>query len=105
VGGDGCSRSTPTTPSPATPAIEHTCDDDPTRLRRLAVRFSHIVVPSDTLTTRVWDAGEDVYAFESEIGDGRIALKDGLVEVAASGHAVGDDAEHGVRRGSRQPHP
>jgi acyl dehydratase len=84
--------------------VEHTCDDDPTRLRRLAVRFSHIVVPTDTLTTRVWDGGEDVYAFESEIGDGRIALKDGLVEVA-SGHAVDDDAGHGVRRRSRQPHP
>ena len=36
-------------------AIEHACPDDPTRLRRLAVRFASIALPEQTITTRIWD--------------------------------------------------
>ncbi|EIV92878.1 MaoC/PaaZ C-terminal domain-containing protein [Frankia sp. QA3] len=67
--------------------IRHTCDDDPTRLRRLAVRFSRIVQPSQTLTTRLWAAGDAGgtagYAFESVVDGGAVALKNGFVEVSA----------------------
>src|SRR3954451_14196355 len=38
--------------------IETACPDDPTRLKRLAVRFSKICQPEETITTRIWDAGE-----------------------------------------------
>ena len=38
-------------------AIQHGCPDDPTRLKRLAVRFSKIALPKQTITTRIWDAG------------------------------------------------
>ena len=36
-------------------AIEHACPEDPTRLKRLAVRFAKIVQPEQTITTRIWD--------------------------------------------------
>ena len=39
-------------------AIEHACPDDPTRLRRLAVRFASIALPEQTITTRIWDGRE-----------------------------------------------
>ena len=38
-------------------AIEHACPDDPTRLKRLAVRFAAIALPEQTITTRIWDTG------------------------------------------------
>ncbi|WP_322766813.1 MaoC/PaaZ C-terminal domain-containing protein [Frankia sp. Cr1] len=67
--------------------IRHTCGDDPTRLKRLAVRFSRIVQPSEVLTTTVWDAGgrgdRQAYAFESAVDGGAAALRNGLVEVAS----------------------
>ena len=43
-------------------AIEHGCPDDPTRLRRLAVRFAKPITPGQTITTRLWDAGDGVLA-------------------------------------------
>lgn len=63
-------------------------DDDPTRLRRLAVRFSEFVLPGDELVTTVYDAGGDeerrlhLYAFEAH-SDGRRCITHGRAEVAA----------------------
>ena len=52
-------------------AIEHACPDDPTRLKRLAVRFASIALPEQTITTRIWDAGErdgrTGYAYETDL--------------------------------------
>jgi len=66
--------------------IRETCAEDSTRLERLAVRFSRIVLPSETITTNVWDAGtrygRRVYAFSTAVDDGSVVLKDGLIEVA-----------------------
>lgn len=68
--------------------IALTCADDPTRVRRLAVRFSRVVQPHQTLTSTVWDAGvrtgsgRHAYAFDAALDDGHVALKDGLIEVA-----------------------
>ena len=67
--------------------IANTCLDDPTRLKRLAVRFSKPVLPGQSITTRVWAAGDRdgraVYAFETEGPDGALVIKDGLAEVQA----------------------
>src|SRR5215472_6723708 len=49
--------------------IDKLCDGDPTRLKRLRVRFSRPVRPGQTITTNVWSEGEregrSVYAFET----------------------------------------
>ena len=37
--------------------IERTCDGDPTRLRRLAVRFASNVFPGNDVEVQVYDAG------------------------------------------------
>ncbi len=61
--------------------IEHACAEDPTRLRRLAVRFAKTIVPGQTITTRIWDAADGVLAYETEADNGAIVIKDGLAEV------------------------
>lgn len=62
------------------------CPDDPTRLKRLAVRFAKIVQPSERITTTMWDAGDHDgrrrIAFETTSDNGNVAIKDGLAEVA-----------------------
>ncbi len=66
--------------------IEHACPDDPTRLRRLAVRFASIALPEQTIATRIWDTGEAdgraTYAYETSSDAGAVVIKDGLAEVA-----------------------
>ncbi len=63
--------------------IQATCNDDPSRLKRLAGRFSAIVQPSEKVTTSVYDAGGGVFAFETVSDNGKTAIKDGLAEVAS----------------------
>lgn len=62
--------------------IEHACPDDPTRLKRLGVRFSRTVQPGQTITTRIWDADGGAYRYETESDEGVVVIKDGLAEVA-----------------------
>jgi acyl dehydratase len=62
--------------------IETVCPEDPSRLKRLAVRFSKIVQPGQTITTRIWETGEGTYAFETVSEDGKVVITDGLAEVA-----------------------
>lgn len=63
-------------------------EDDPARLRRLAVRFSEFVLPGEDLVTTVYDAGtatptgHRVYAFEAH-SNGRRCITHGRAEVAA----------------------
>jgi acyl dehydratase len=61
--------------------IQHACPDDPTRLSRLAVRFSKIVQPKQTITTRIWDRGDGALAYETTADNGEVVIKDGLAEV------------------------
>jgi acyl dehydratase len=67
-------------------AIQDLAAGDPTRLQRLAVRFSKPVLPGQTITTRFWEAGErdgrKVYAFETTNPDGEAVIKDGLAEIS-----------------------
>jgi acyl dehydratase len=68
-------------------AIQSFSPDDPTRLKRLAVRFSKVAFPEQTVTTRLWNAGEDdgrtAYAFETTSDSGDVVIKDGLAEIAS----------------------
>jgi acyl dehydratase len=63
-------------------AIQHACPDDPTRLKRLAVRFSKTVQPKQTITTRIWESGNGTLAYETTSDSGDVVIKDGLAEVA-----------------------
>jgi acyl dehydratase len=67
-------------------AIESFCPEDPTRLRRLAVRFAKMTFPEQTITTRFWNAGEGdgatAYAYETTADSGDVVIKDGLAEIA-----------------------
>lgn len=66
-------------------AIESFCPDDPTRLRRLAVRFASIALPEQTITTRYWEAGErdgrTCYAYETTSDADAVVIKDGWAEI------------------------
>jgi acyl dehydratase len=58
---------------------------DVSRLRRLAVRFSKMVLPGDDLQTRIWHAGSadgiTTYSFETARGDD-LVITDGLAEIS-----------------------
>ncbi len=65
--------------------IEQVCAGDAARLKRLAVRFSHPVLPGQEITTHIWAAsrrdGRAVYAFETLNPAGKAVIRDGLAEV------------------------
>jgi acyl dehydratase len=52
-------------------------------LRRLAVRFSRPVRPGESVTTRIWQIGPDVFAFETRNEEGEAVLRDGRAELRA----------------------
>jgi len=66
--------------------ITSVADGDPTRLRRLAVRFSRPVLPGQEITARIWKVDERdgvaTYGFETINPDGHVVVKDGLAGVA-----------------------
>ena len=61
-------------------ALEVAGVDDPTRVSRLAVRFSAPLFPGETVTTRVWQV-DGGYGFESVNAEGKPVVKDGRVEL------------------------
>lgn len=67
--------------------IEHATAGDPTRLKRLAVRFSKPGIPGDTMTASIWrDLDEpdgSRYRFESTNSEGQHLVRDGLAEFSA----------------------
>jgi len=66
-------------------ALKSFAPDDPTRLKRLAVRFASIALPEQTITTKIWEAGErdgrSAYAFETASEAG-LVIKDGWAEIS-----------------------
>jgi acyl dehydratase len=66
--------------------IETVCPEDPSRLRRLVVRFSAPALPKHTITTEIWKTsnadGAATYAFETVTDEGTFVIKDGLAEIA-----------------------
>lgn len=65
--------------------LTEVADSDVNRLRRLAVRFSKMVIPGDDLETRIFKKdttnGVTSYAFETARG-GDLVITDGLAEIA-----------------------
>ena len=64
--------------------VDRLCDGDPTRLKRLAVRFSRPVFPGDTITTKVWPNGDRaeparlaLMPMKPVIADGLAVIRDG----------------------------
>jgi acyl dehydratase len=61
--------------------VQEFCPDDPTRIKRFAVRFSKIVQPSEKIATALWDAGGGRVMFETTSDNGNVVIKDGLAEI------------------------
>jgi acyl dehydratase len=61
--------------------IETVAGGDPARLRRLAVRFSRPVLPGESITVRLYPAGDGAFGFEALNGEGRAVVKDGRAEL------------------------
>ncbi len=68
--------------------IDHLCDHDPRRLRRLRAHFSWPVFPGQAITTAVWPRPDyeslKVYTYETYNTAGKAVVKEGIVEIAAS---------------------
>jgi acyl dehydratase len=66
--------------------IDKLCGGDPTRLKRLRVRFSRPVLPGQTITTRLWAEGEregrKSFAYETFNPEGQAVIKGGVAEIA-----------------------
>jgi len=67
--------------------VSEFCPDDPTRLKRFAVRFAKIVQPTEMVTHSLWRAGSGEHGqrivFETTSDNGNVAIKDGLAEIGA----------------------
>jgi acyl dehydratase len=65
--------------------VDHLADGDPTRLKRLAVRFSRPVFPGDTISTKVWPVGDRngcrAYMYETYNAAGLTVIRDGVAEI------------------------
>ncbi|HYH49468.1 MAG TPA: MaoC/PaaZ C-terminal domain-containing protein [Acidimicrobiia bacterium] len=61
--------------------IESVAGGDPTRLGRLAVKFSRPVLPGQEITVRVYETGTGTYGFEALNAEGQAVVKDGLAEL------------------------
>jgi len=61
--------------------VEHLVAGDPSRVRRLFVRFTDLVVPGSDVVTTVWRS-DDGHGFETGRPDGKVVIT-GVVDVAA----------------------
>jgi len=68
--------------------VQEACGGDPSRLKRLAVRFSKPVLPGDRLRTTAWKVGSEGgvlrYGYETVNQAGAPVIVNGLAEVAVS---------------------
>ena len=67
-------------------AVDELAGGDPTRVKRVAVRFSKPVFPGQELTTKFWKEGSGdgttIYGFETYNPDGAAAIKNATIEIA-----------------------
>lgn len=65
--------------------VDHVCDGNPARLKRLAAQFSHPVFPGDTITTSIWTEKHSCearyFSYEIRRAPGVVVLRDGIGEV------------------------
>ena len=66
-------------------AVKGLAGGDPTRIKRISVRFSKPVLPGQELTTKFWEAGKSdggtTYGFETYNPDGQPVIKNGQLEL------------------------
>ena len=53
----------------------------PDRLVGLAVRFTGVVYPGDTITTEMWDEGDGKIIVQSKTQEGRVVISNAAAEV------------------------
>jgi acyl dehydratase len=67
-------------------AVDGLAGGDPTRVKRVGVRFSKPVFPGEEITTRFWEEGSSgdskTYGFATYNPDGAAVIKNGTVEIA-----------------------
>jgi acyl dehydratase len=67
-------------------AVDGLAGGDPTRIKRVGVRFSKPVFPGEEITTRFWEEGSTgdskTFGFETYNPDGAAVIKNGIVEIA-----------------------
>jgi acyl dehydratase len=61
--------------------IETACHEDPSRLKRIAVRFSSTAFPRNTISTSLWKVEDGIFAFETTSDEGASIIKDGFAEI------------------------
>lgn len=61
--------------------VEHVAAGDPSRVRRLSVRFTDLVIPGSDVVTTVWRS-HDGHGFETVRPDGKVVIT-GTIDVAA----------------------
>lgn len=64
-------------------AVDALAGGDPTKVKRVKVRFSKPVFPGQELTTRYWKQSDGVYGFETVNPDGAAVIKNAEIEIAA----------------------
>jgi len=66
--------------------VDNACGGDPTRLKKLKVRFSRNVLPGDTVTTTAWlrekKDGRSLIDLEAKVDRGDVVIRDAWAEVA-----------------------
>lgn len=61
--------------------VDGACDGDPRRLASISVRWARPVLPGQTVTTKVWDAGPGRLAFACENEAGQPVITNGKAEL------------------------
>lgn len=64
-------------------AVDALASGDPTRVKKVSVRFSKPVFPGQELTTRFWKESDGVYGFETYNPEGQAVIKNAQVEIAS----------------------
>ena len=60
--------------------VERACDGDPSKLKRLAVRFAANVFPGNDVEVQLYELGDDAFGFEATSA-GATVIKNGRAEV------------------------
>lgn len=70
--------------------VRHACGGDPARLRAFTARFSGVVLPGDSLTTRAWRVEGGAHVVEVTRAGGAAVLTHGVAEVLPGDAAAGE---------------
>jgi len=63
-------------------AVDALAGGDPTKVKKVSVRFSKPVFPGQELTTKFWKESDGIFGFETYNADGQAVIKNAQVEIA-----------------------